>query len=158
MGAVSILVPRYFLVCDTKLTERVGVDFEADNREGTVEGSLSGKLSGRGDSRAVELAGRDDTDVTEDGVRVSAVGGTSDDTGVTVGVGDAGEGEGVGVEEADVGSVTDGVEISEIDVVSDTSRDPEIVGRRNEVSNDVSRGSGIAIDCAEEEAARIDES
>ena len=49
-------------------------------------------------------------------------------------------------------------EISVTGVTNDTSRDSTVVGRKNEVSKDVSNGSGIAMDCAEGEARRMEES
>ena len=95
------------------------------------------------------LAGREETDDTEEGVGVGTVRLTPEGgDGVSEETGDDGEGVGVGVNvsEADGGRVTDGVEMSESGVARDTSFDPRVVGLRMEVSKEVSRGSGIATD------------
>ncbi len=94
------------------------------------------------------LADTRDTVEGDDGVRVLTVGDTSVSTGEGVGT-EAGrdkvDGVGVTDEERDVGKDGVGVESSEIGDTNETL-DPEVVGRRNDVSNEMSRPSGIAAD------------
>ena len=154
-------------------TERAGLsDFSAERRDGSVDNSLVSTSAGTGVALTVELAGRDDTDDIEDGVGVGTDTLTPENRdGVSEGVGESGDGVGVNVGETDGGRVADGVvtdgvvkdgvvtdgvvtdgvvaagvETSDRGVARDTSFELAVVGLKNDVSKEVSRGSGIASD------------
>lgn len=136
-------------------------DLTVDGRDGMVDGSDIGKSIRDLGSRTDERMETDEAAETEEAVRLRCRLGTAkldlEDTGVgegTLGGNDALDGVGVSDEEAEDRVAPVLTSVIGVSVEEGT----ELVGRRNDVSNDASTPSGNASDCTEGDALSSDDS